>query len=149
MGSCLISSQKSLEQEKSTKQKALVEFKALPTRLGMYCVLDHGRAYANLLEAQQEEKHATTKANLAGVRQRIEEIAEQQAIKTLARGKAALEYAVSRTGDFDSNAATDHCAIGCSRGSSRGAYRVSQSRGPVHRSIFRSRDRSTPEHLRQ
>ncbi|KAI9873354.1 MAG: Structural maintenance of chromosomes protein 5 [Pleopsidium flavum] len=64
-----------LEQEKAAKQKALGEFKALPTKL-----------------AQQEEKQATLQHGLTQVRQRLLQITEKEDALTMEKGQVALDY---------------------------------------------------------
>ncbi|CAF9935176.1 MAG: Structural maintenance of chromosomes protein 5 [Alectoria fallacina] len=67
---------KAISAEKEAKQKALGEFKALPTKL-----------------AAQEAKLATAQNALGGIKGRLREIMEEQETIALERGQIALYYA--------------------------------------------------------
>ncbi|KAF6233100.1 hypothetical protein HO173_008644 [Letharia columbiana] len=67
---------KAISAEKEAKQKALGEFKAVPTKL-----------------AAQEAKLATAQNALSGIRGRLREIMGQQETIALERGEVALDYA--------------------------------------------------------
>lgn len=69
---------RTLKTEKSAKQKALSEFRALPTRL-----------------AQQEERLSAAQQSISEVRQRLSAIANKQDALTYERAQAAMDYAAS------------------------------------------------------
>ncbi len=68
--------QVTLQREKATQQRILGEFKALPTKL-----------------SQQEDKIATAQESLAGTRQRVQNISDQQDAAAFESAQAALDYA--------------------------------------------------------
>ncbi|KAM0800108.1 structural maintenance of chromosomes 5 smc5 [Usnea florida] len=67
---------KAISAEKEAKQKALGEFKALPTKL-----------------AAHEAKLVTAQTAISGIKGRLREIMEQQETIALERGQVALDYA--------------------------------------------------------
>ena len=68
--------EKEIAAEKAAKQKALGEFKALPTKLAAY-----------------EEKMATAQQAIAGVKERLRVITDKQDEIAMLRGQIALDYA--------------------------------------------------------
>lgn len=68
--------EKEMAAEKAAKQKAMGEFKALPTRL-----------------AALEEKEKTARGTLEGMRARLKDILDQQNEAAMKRAQIALEYA--------------------------------------------------------
>ena len=88
-------SQKEIEQEKATKQKAHQEIKALPTRLGI-AKMCHPSVHSLLTarKAQEQDKYTTLKQGGEQIRTTVASIGDKVNAITLEKGQLALDYAV-------------------------------------------------------
>lgn len=82
-----------MQDEKAIKQKALGEFKALPTKLGKCCKHDFF-PHSLTFTAQQETKLAEAQQSIESMKERLRALEDKHDAVTMERGRVALQYAV-------------------------------------------------------
>ncbi len=89
--------QADLEQEKGAKQRAIGEFRALPTKLGLLTSNSYGKDLTDGHAAQQETMRATFQQGMSEIRQRILDNSAEYDKATMVKAQIALDYAVRST----------------------------------------------------
>jgi hypothetical protein len=82
-----------MHDEKALKQKALGEFRALPTKLGKCCHHDF-LPRSLTFTAQQEAKLAEAQQSIEMMKERLRALEDKHDAVTMERGRVALQYAV-------------------------------------------------------